>query len=170
MPKAILGNRKRKKMNIIDLEYFRWKMFKTLYLSKNSTMGLKYKMDLPRYWKEHGSFASILPRQTGKTHMLGNMAVEMINDGGKVMIVCVNKHVSSAFTNMLKKSSCIVSPSIVEILLTTGSGVADIRYKMSGIKPEEYNLVIDEFLYIRPDKIDELFSYAWETVTMASSM
>lgn len=130
-------------MRQADLEMFRHKIHN---ITKKSVVG---NTQLYTYWMEYGAFISIMPRQSGKTMMLERIAKNYLESGEKVIIV--TDWAKGKFSGMRKISS---------ILLVN---------RCSGIKFNEYNLIIDEFDFISRKCFIDILNYKWKTVTMAGS-
>ena len=67
-------------MRLTDLELLRWKLFHEEHIKQPYIVERKLQTTRIDYWKELGSFVSTLPRQSGKTTMLLEIANRFIKD------------------------------------------------------------------------------------------
>lgn len=159
MFKRILGDRSREGvMNYIDLELYRWKWHNEVYLKYKRVQELKKNCSKSLYWKEHGAFVSVLPRQIGKSKMLSKMV--------------------DIFKSREEDYFCIV-PSLNHISLATkynvpcskmASARAWIVNKYGSGRPLHLHLLVDEFDYINKDDLMKLLDYDWNSVSMVSTL
>ncbi|KKL21659.1 hypothetical protein LCGC14_2443240, partial [marine sediment metagenome] len=84
-------------MRLTDLELYRWKFHNDIYIHtiKSWCPGNYPGSSWFQYWKEHGAFISVLPRQSGKSQMI----VTMINSLPKenYVIICAYRQANVSF-------------------------------------------------------------------------
>ena len=68
-------------MKHIDLEMYRWRFYNDTYIhtTKNMRPDINPVYSWLGYWKEYGAFVSVLPRQSGKSKMIYNLANYITN-------------------------------------------------------------------------------------------
>jgi hypothetical protein len=152
------------KMNLIDLELFRWKWFHEVLMKKTITQKRKIMAkqsgDLKFFWKEDGAFVSTLPRQSGKTDML--IRLSRIFDGSetseKYIVIVDNFKMKENLVNRGFNKNYVFTKYMFE---------NDIRGK--NMPPEEYNLMIEEYQRFGTT-LDDILGLPWKSVTMVGTL
>ncbi|KKN34731.1 hypothetical protein LCGC14_0790750 [marine sediment metagenome] len=145
-------------MRLTDLELYRWKWHNEVYLKYKRVQEAKNQLPLSSYWKEYAAFISVLPRQVGKTTMLGVMAKDIAKESFIQIVVPTEYMVNSFFT-------------------TTGLGrnyVCSVETWFSKrslqLSSEYAHLLVDEFGFIDGFKLRDMLNNDWKSVTMVSTL
>ncbi len=143
-------------MRQTDLELYRWKWHRDVYINKKGPRNHYSKSGCGLYWKEFGAFISIMPRQCGKTTMIGQMMRMCEEDGEKVFAIVSGPHAIKYFCN------------------TTGAHTCDVTYSYDSNIPYldicNTNLFLDEFTYFRSGDVDTILSNQWKSITMVGTL
>jgi hypothetical protein len=152
-------------MKLIDLEMYRWRFHNDMYVhTRNQFRPDKYPpITWVQYWKEHGAFVSVLPRQSGKSTMLTILAKSIANREnemcGDYRIVCSFFRHNNIFTHAGLDRKKILNGRSVR------KGMLD------GLQHSDIHLMIDEFDYLDMNNhLIHVLDYPWKSVTMVSSL
>jgi len=145
-------------MNITDLEMYRWRWHNDIFLQQKNIKRLKENyLHCEQYWKEIGAFTSVLPRQSGKTTMIGKMIDFVATQSNKRNYVVFVSQLATVW-HFCKTTG----------LPTDGVKVSLSEFATEMTAPENYHLFVDEFLYAA--ELHELLRYYWASVTLVGSL
>jgi len=142
-------------MNYMDLELYRWKYHHDIYLPSIK----KYTSAIDIWWQEYGAFVSTVPRQSGKTNMLGKLAYIFDSRNEYFMVVVPTQKYVKAFVNRT---------GVDRMRVTAATSMYDRCF--DGIRTRDIHLLIDEYQRVDKPAIRELLNHDWKTVTMAGTM
>lgn len=133
----------------VDLEKYRYKIH-CLSVPKKSE-----NESWARYWQEVGAFASILPRQTGKTTMLFEIAQRKVEKNEKCLFV------RGIFTSDNRFEDLGIRCESAERLIHSGIWMAN---------NEDTHLLVDEFMWVDKNDLRRIMGTNWKSVVMVSSL
>jgi hypothetical protein len=145
-------------MNMTDLELYRWKIFRDIYLKQSSVQNSRNVSSMSHYWKNIAAFTSVLPRRVGKTNMLCKMVEIIAATGDNVYIIPLNMTCKTYIYKMLRRHFYGTVPNNCKVVFT------------SDVKSLKGHLFIDEFLYFDNKILNKILDNQWETVTMVSGL
>ena len=164
-------------MRYIDLELHRWQWqwHNEVYLQAKRIKDASKTMPLPLYWKEYGAFVSVIPRQLGKTTMIGEIINYLsqsvllhnkydINDEDFIMddvlvVVPTRRMINFVVSKIGIPRRCVCSIN----------GFCWYRNVKDTKNPQKH-LFVDEFDFIDRKDISHLLDWNWKSVTMVSSL
>jgi len=142
-----------------DLELYRWKWHNEVYLKFKRVQAVRSQMLLSSYWKEYGAFVSVLPRQLGKTTMLGVIAKHLLQiEGHAVQIIVPTSHMKLSVANKIQLPSNYIK-SVVEFVGSNQSDLSSAKH-----------LLVDEFDFIDRMHLIMVLDNDWKSVTMVSTL
>lgn len=144
-------------MRLTDLELLRWKLFHDEYIKQPYVVAEKAQEQgrtLTSYWKHIGAFVSTLPRQVGKTTMLGELVNRFVKEKESYIIIVPSHSMKKALikNHGFNEKHCVSSQDF------------------QGISVRECNLLIDEYTIFSERDLDTILSYNWKTVTMVGTL
>lgn len=145
-------------MKHIDLEMYRWKFHNDIYLPSirgktNNTCSMAY------WWQEYGAFVSTLPRQVGKTSMLGLLVNYFSENNEFYMLVAPNKKMAD---NLISKTR-VSSKNI-----TLASDL--YNHCFNGVQTSIVNILVDEYQFLERAQVANLLDNNWKSVTMVGTL
>lgn len=145
-------------MRLTDLELYRWKWHNEVYLQFKRVQAARRSLPLLSYWKEYGAFISMLPRQVGKTTMLGEIAKKLSEESFIQIVVPTEKMAQnfSVKTGLGTNYVCTINTWLSRLSLQ--------------LSTEYAHLIVDEFNFIEKNKLDALLDRKWTSVSMASTL
>ena len=145
-------------MRQTDLELYRWKWHNEVYLQYKRVQSARESLPLSSYWMEYGAFVSVLPRQTGKTTMLGVIAQKLSTESFIQIIVSSDnmKQNFLAKTGLGKNYVCSIEEWLSRLSLQCAA--------------EYSHLLVDEFDFIDSFKLKKVLNNEWKSVTMVSTL
>jgi hypothetical protein len=129
-------------------------------MKQDHIQALRSQMKLADWWKECGAFISIMPRQIGKTEMLIKLTRHFENNNERYVVAVYNQ-IQKRNTECLgirPKNVKVASSHVSSTFMPTISEIS------------ECNLLVDEFMCIDKEILDDLLSYNWKTVTMVGTL
>ena len=142
-------------MKQTDLEIFRWKWHNDVHMKKKNVKIFDAGWARIVFWKEYAAFTSIMPRQSGKTTMLGQMANILLDDGKQILVFAENKNSFYSKTGISR-----------ELIQSEWFSSA----RMSCQNTLDTHLLVDDFIHIRKSILNELLDKDWASVTMVGSL
>jgi thymidine kinase len=131
-------------MNVIDLELYRWQWH-----------NLKYK-DEP--------FIATLPKQSGKTTMLGRIT-RILENNRQDFVFVVSTEANRNIINRqygINKDKILVFPPVL--------ASANFVLQTQGVDYKDKHLLIDEYTFYSPHALKELLRMKWKSVVMAGTL
>lgn len=151
-------------MRQIDLELYRWRFHNDIYIhtTKRFRPDVYPMMPWYQYWKEHGAFVSVLPRQSGKSTMITILTKAIINKEnglcGDYRIICNFKQIVKTFVLDFDRNKIHFGNSLRKGMF-------------AGLRHSDIHLMVDEFDYIdMKNHLIHALDYPWKSVTMVSSL
>lgn len=141
-------------MRQTDLEIYRWQVHNNFGLRPVSNTGHINRA----HWKEHGAFVSVLPRQSGKSIMLGKMFDIRRKQEEDALVITRTTQDAKDFSN--KTGIHISNIQTVDrvLLLYWGKYIADTH------------IFIDEFMHMDKSTLEQLLDWRWKSVTMVGTL
>jgi hypothetical protein len=145
-------------MRQTDLELYRWKFHNDIYMKYKRVQEAKSQMPLFSYWKQEAAFISVLPRQSGKTHMLSDIIMEFDCRKEDYIIFVPSDSIRMVISNnfRIKRNQIIIATNDVSRIFT--------------IVPSKTHMLVDEFDLIERTTLNNILNYDWRSVTMVSTL
>ena len=150
-------------MRLTDLELYRWKFHHDIYIHTTNKFrpGNYPLLTWSQYWREHGAFVSVLPRQVGKTEMIVTLINHVMEKNEDYLIVAANKQICIGFQQRGFDRKRTVE----------GRSIQANSPQLMGLSHASINLFVDEFEWIdKKNHLCHILNHPWKTVTMVSSL